>query len=233
MTGPLLYFKKEKIIFIKKFNTHKYTQMKKIILLYGYFVMISISSYAQQTAIALSADKMNVLYLGIDNPITIGNSEQTFENTVVTATNATISGVGSKRFVKPTSLDEVVISVSSKGSQPSAFTFRVKKIPDPKLKLGTSKHAMDFKKFYKLDSVSLDMEDFAFDFDMKIIDATVYFSGEGFPVPVQARISGGSLANIKGYMQKCMPGSAVTFDNVRIQTPEGPRTIEGVSIRLF
>ncbi|MBU3714481.1 MAG: hypothetical protein FGM46_05975 [Ferruginibacter sp.] len=61
------------------------------ILLASLFMMAIFSSNAQkvnQGNIAVAADKMNVLYLGIDNPISIGNADKNFKNTVVTATNA-------------------------------------------------------------------------------------------------------------------------------------------------
>jgi len=50
---------------------------------------------------------------------------------------------------------------------------------------------------------------------------------------VQANITGNNLASLQQYMQRCIPGSVITFDNVKVQGPDGVRTIEGKSIALY
>jgi N-acetylmuramoyl-L-alanine amidase len=50
----------------------------------------------------------------------------------------------------------------------------------------------------------------------RIKDAQLYFSGKGFDNVVMVQLVSGDLNPAKPYLDKCMPGSAITFDNVRI-----------------
>ena len=67
-----------------------------------------------------------------------------------------------------------------------------------------------------------ELKNFDFDYRYSIVSATVYFSGANFPSVQTATISGGSLAGIQAQLQKCIPGTSVTFDNVKVQGPGGP-----------
>ncbi|GAB2813868.1 hypothetical protein GCM10027043_12150 [Ferruginibacter profundus] len=66
------------------------------------------------------------------------------------------------------------------------------------------------------------------------ISATVYFSGIGFSKVAVVNLTGTSLQPLKEYIDRCEPGTAVTFDNVRVKSDaDGMRTIEGVTYSLF
>ena len=78
------------------------------------------------------------------------------------------------------------------------------------------------------------LENFDFDADFNIVSATVYFSGANFPNVQTANIHGGSLAGIQSQLQKCIPGTSVTFDNVKVQGPDGVvRSIPGPGFILY
>ena len=64
-----------------------------------------------------------------------------------------------------------------------------------------------------------DLENFDFDARFNVVSATVYFSGANFPSVQSATITGGSLAGISAQLAKCIPGTSVTFDNVKVQGP--------------
>lgn len=73
------------------------------------------------------------------------------------------------------------------------------------------------------------LENFDFDARFSVVSATVYFAGAGFTTGgVQtAQITGGSLAPLAPYLQRCQPGSSIIFDNVKVQGPDGTvRTIQ-------
>lgn len=54
-----------------------------------------------------------------------------------------------------------------------------------------------------------------------LVSATVYFSGKGFETVVVAELHSADLSPIRKYIDQCIPGSAVTFDNVRVQYKTG------------
>jgi gliding motility-associated protein GldM len=81
----------------------------------------------------VSADKMNVVYRGIDNPISVSLPGVSDNNLKVSALNAALAGGRGKFTVKPGKGKEVTIKVSAKLSSGktvnSKATFRVKNIP--------------------------------------------------------------------------------------------------------
>jgi gliding motility-associated protein GldM len=180
---------------------------------------------------AVMLDKMNVFYIGVDNPVTIG-SPTGWDKTTVTMTGGTISGQGTKRTVRVTQIGPASITVVA-DKQPTKFDFRVKKIPDPVFKVGTGKVRMPSVEFKNQQFCRAELENFDFDLQFKVVSATVYFSGAGFPNVVTSAISGNSLAPIISFFSRCQPGSVVTFDNVKVQGPDGVRSIDGKSIALY
>lgn len=180
---------------------------------------------------AVMLDKMNVFYIGVDNPVTIG-SPTGWDKTTVNMSGGTINGSGSKRTVRVSSIGAASITVSPDG-KPSTFNFRVKKIPDPIFKVGSGRPRVATVEFKNQQFCRAELENFDFDLRFSVVSATVYFNGAGFNGVQQGTINGGDLGPIKGLMAKCQPGSSVTFDNVRVSGPDGSRTIEGRTVQLY
>ena len=181
---------------------------------------------------AVMLDKMNVFYIGVDNPVTIG-SPSGWDKTTVSMSGGSISGSGSKRTVRVSSPGSANITVTADGKS-SQFAFRVKRVPDPVLKVADGKARIATVAFKNQQFCRAEPQE-GFDFDLKfnVIGATVYFSGAGFPSTQSGQISSNSLAPVSGLLAKCVPGSVVTFENVRVQGPDGPRSIDGRSFALF
>ena len=83
----------------------------------------------------ISADKMNVVYRGLDNPISIsvpGVGDKDINPSVSKSNKLTRTGLG-KYILKPGVGDEVVINVSAKLSNGKIIntpkTFRIKNLP--------------------------------------------------------------------------------------------------------
>ena len=180
---------------------------------------------------AVMADKMNVFYIGVDNPVTIG-SPTGWDKTSVSMANGTISGQGSVRTVRVNAVGKSSITVVA-DKKSTTFEFRVKRIPDPIFKVGSGKVRMPSVEFKSQQFCRAELENFDFDLRFNVVSATVYFSGAGFSNVVQSTINGNNLSSLSQYIQRCIPGSVITFDNVKVQGPDGPRTIEGKSIALY
>jgi len=176
-------------------------------------------------------DKMNVFYIGVDNPVTIG-SPTGWDKTSVNMSGGTISGSGSKRTVRVSALGTASITVTADG-KPSTFPFRIKRIPDPVFKVGDGKIRMASVVFKNSPYARAELENFDFDLKFSIVSATVYFSGANFPNVVTASLNGNSLAGLSSFISRCGPGSVISFDNVKVSGPDGTRTIEGKSIALY
>lgn len=175
---------------------------------------------------AVMLDKMNVFYIGVDNPVTIG-SPTGWDKTTVSMTGGTISGTGSKRTVRVSAIGAASITVVADG-KPSTFPFRIKRIPDPIIKVGPSGGGrMQAVVFRNQQFVRADLENFDFEARFQVTGATVYFNTPGDRNVKSVTLSSGSLAPAAAYMQTLVPGSTVTFDNIKVVGPDGqPRTIQ-------
>ncbi|MEO6404132.1 MAG: gliding motility protein GldM [Ferruginibacter sp.] len=180
---------------------------------------------------AVMLDKMNVFYIGVDNPVTIGSSTG-WDKTNVTMSGGSISGSGSSRTVRVSALGKASINVTADGKTTS-FDFRVKKIPDPVFKVGSGRVRMPSVEFKNQQFCRADLEAFDFDLKFNVVSAIVYFSGANFPNVAQATLNGNNLSALNSFMQRCGPGSVVTFDQVKVSGPDGTRSIDGKSIALY
>ena len=187
----------------------------------------------QPSSAAVSLDKMDVFYIGLDNPITIA-SPTGMEKTGVNGTGCTISGSGTKRTVSVTAPGTCTITVTPQGSTAFTHTYRIKRIPEPEFKVGSGKPRMPSVEFKNQTACRADMgPDFIYDVKYTVISATVYFSGTGFPNVATTTITSNNLSSLSTYFQRCVPGTSITFDNVKVQGPDGIRVIEGKTFSLF
>ncbi len=181
---------------------------------------------------AVMLDKMNVFYIGVDNPVTIGSSTG-WDKTTVSMSGGSISGSGSNRIVRVSSLGPASITVNADGKS-STFSYRVKKIPDPVFKIGSGKARVPAVEFKNQQFCRADLgDDFLFDLKFNVVSATVYFSGANFPNVATGSISGNSLGGISSLISRCGPGSSVTFVNIKVQGPDGVRSIDERGITLY
>jgi len=181
---------------------------------------------------AVMLDKMNVFYIGVDNPITI-SSGSGWDKTTVSMTGGTLSGSNGNRIVKVTTPGKASINVSADGKTTN-FEFRVKEIPNPIFKVGPGGTRMTAGSFKSQQYCRAELENFDFLANFSVISATVYFSGANFANVQTATLTGNNLAPLQTYIQRAGPGTSVTFDAVKVQGPDGKqRTIQGVGIVLY
>jgi gliding motility-associated protein GldM len=181
---------------------------------------------------AVMLDKMNVFYIGVPNPVTIG-SPTGWDKTNVSMSGGSISGTGSNRVVTVSSIGKATISVNADGKT-STFEFRIKRIPDPVIKVGPGPGKMQSVIFKAQQFIRADLENFDFDARFTVLGGTAYFSGIG-PRPEQATFTGNSLESMRALINRCQPGSSIIFENVKVQGPDGTvRTIQnGGGYALF
>ena len=172
---------------------------------------------------AVMLDKMNVFYIGVDNPVTV-SSGTGWDKTKVIMSGGTLSSGGGpgKYTVRVSSPGKASITVNADGKA-STYEFRIKNIPAPVLMVGPNEGGRVQSVVFKNQQFArAELRNFDFEYRYNVVSATVYFSGANFASVQTANISGGSLAGIQAQLAKCIPGTAVTFDNVKVQGPGGP-----------
>lgn len=185
----------------------------------------------------ISADKMNVLYAGLKNPITIAGGSDA-SKLQVSFPGCSMSGSGQKREVTPpTSMIGKTVEAtvtSSEGS--SKMTFRVKKVPDPYAQIGANIYGGKKSKTELTANpvlIAKMSDDFAFDlkwtvqsYSVDVIEkgiiSTINCSGSKFSQELINRINGASA------------GTVFMFSNIKISQPElGTRTMpRDITVRI-
>jgi gliding motility-associated protein GldM len=177
------------------------------------------SSYAvipKPNSAVISADKMNVVYRGVDNPMTI--SIPGIPDNLVQATGAGLrraSGIG-KYVMKPASGKEVTIRVTgtlSDGSPVSSSQiFRIKDIPSP---VGTIRKQYGIVKMPKTSleksTVGAALPDFDFDLSLNTSGFTIKVPGQSAVV-----VSGNKMnAQAQKAIAKARRGDLVTIFDIK------------------
>lgn len=101
-----------------------------------YRVIAGAKEVAFESGALLAADKMQVLYRGLANPISGSILGADNSQTTLTASNASVSKVGSGKWtVTPGAGNETTLTISGKGPRGQAITqsfkFRIKGLPTP------------------------------------------------------------------------------------------------------
>lgn len=85
----------------------------------------------------ISADKMNVLYVGVDNPLSISVAGVPSGQIQVRGDGVSLTKSSNGKYItKPQRTGNATITISGGGLQPTTFKYRVKRIPDPVVKVG-------------------------------------------------------------------------------------------------
>jgi len=171
----------------------------------------------------ISADKMNVVYRGVNNPMTISFAGVPDNKVSASAPGLKRSGKAGQYVMVPTSGREVTINVTATlddGSKaPDKKTFRIKDIPVPSGVIagqhGSFKLPRNNVEIGKVEAKLLD-----FDFDLPLRVTSFKFKVPGQPsVTVQGNRLNGQA---KGALRKAKRGSTVQIFDIKSKS-SGPK----------
>lgn len=177
-------------------------------------------------SVAVSADKMNVFYIGVDNPISVAAAGVSSNEIRVSASGAgaSLSGSGKNFTVKASTPGEATVNVSGGGLNEN-FKFRVKRIPDPFAQLPSNDRSYNrggaigngtMKAMSQIVAV-LDNFDFEAKCSVQSFEFTYVAKRQD---PVTYPNQGGSFnGNVSGAIQKSKPGDVLYFDNIKGRCP--------------
>lgn len=185
-------------------------------------------------AVAVSPDKMNVFYAGVDNPITVSAAGIAPADLAVTINgcNGTLKNLGNGKYitrVNSVGTCSVVVYQKTNGGlkvQGSPQVFRVKRIPNPPLRVGgkTSYDNLELKVFdaRNINAIGVDNTgfDFAATFKVTSFMITTVVNGQGQEIAC----AGNQLSTqAKQAMSRVKAGSKVYIENIKVEGPDGPR----------
>jgi gliding motility-associated protein GldM len=188
-------------------------------------------------AVAVQLTKMNVMYIGVDNPIMVSAAgvSPTDLQVNISGCGATKTGGNGKFVVRATSPGTCMVSVSAKGkSQGPAQPVRVKKIPDPVAKVGGKTGNVEVKKVELGQIGGVGAELAGFDFDAKFVVISFELSAVVKGALKSVACPGNSVnSEARSILSSAGVGSKIFFENVKAKGPDGTiRNIPGVTLKV-
>lgn len=176
-------------------------------------------------AAVVSLTNMNILYVGVENPVSISVPGIPAKDISATISSGTITSVGGGNYkVKLSKLErEVIIAVSAKidnrVQRMGEFKYKTRKIPSPVLKVGN----LSSKKVTKdeLSNAGKIRATFPEDFVFKVPPLTV----KGYTISVGANdkpISGNTInPEAQSIIKQARKGQRVMITDVEVRLPDG------------
>lgn len=171
-----------------------------------------------QSATAISLTKMNVLYIGVDNPVSIaasGGAEQL--NPSISQGSLTKTGPGQYIARVNSQTDNCVIAVNVAGKLAGQQVFRVRNIPDPVATIGgyASGENIAAGAFKAQGGVGAYIKDFPF--ELKYTVTSFSIAADTDDGDIAEATSTGNLfsGQARSIINRVHAGQTVTIDNIR------------------
>jgi gliding motility-associated protein GldM len=170
-------------------------------------------------------EKMNVVYIGVDNPLTISGGSVGAEKVHVNfaSPGATLAkGSGDHYIARATTpgISKIIVNAAGKNFE---FPIRVKNLPLPGGFIGSKKGgAISSAEFKAIGGLIARLEDSDFEAPFKVVSYKLGAIGGSISQYTEASNDGnrwsGSAANI---VQRSTPGTNIFFDQIRVVGPDG------------
>ena len=178
----------------------------------------------QPSGASIFLEKMNVLYVGEENPLTIsGGSVGSEKVSVSFSGSGAISKINGDKYVaKPSAPGMAKIIVNSAGKI-AEFPMRVKYLPDPTGFVGSKKGGpISAAEFRAIGGLIAKLENSEFESPFRVVSYKLAAIGGNVPQYMEANNEGnrwsGGAANI---VSKASPGTNVFFDAIRVVGRDG------------
>ncbi len=189
---------------------------------------------------AVFLEKMNVFYIGVDNPISISAGGVSPSDLQPSLSGGTLrsSGKPGSYIVTVSGGTEATLNVNAKTSAGNksmgTFKFRVKRVPDPVAYVGSLKAdgQMTKSELQSQSGVFARMDNFDFALTFQVVSFVMSMSING--VFVEKKANGpGITPEMKTMLGGAKPGNKVFFEQVTVKGPDGTlRKIPGVNIKV-
>lgn len=190
----------------------------------------------------ISAEKMNVLYAGIANPVSVSAPVAPDQLSVnFPGCGVTRAEAGKFNISVPTSLIgktvEATVSANLGGKTQAmgSTTFRVKRVPDPRATIGAnirggkrSKNELKANPFIR----AAMGDDFAYDLKWTINSYQVIFISKGYE-DNPLTCTGATFSDaVKQKIAKSASGTTIIFTGIKASCEAGQRTLDEITVRI-
>ena len=193
---------------------------------------------------SVSADKMNVVYIGVPNPVTITAAGYTADKLVASISSGAIvpdpaAGQGHYTVTQTANgvAEVTVMGKDAKGAMNMVgkFPFRVKRIPDPVAKIGGKQGGdMQATVIKAQTGVSAILDGFDFDCPFRISKYDCFYIARRQDAKVSTDNKSPLFSDqIKGWVNTCKPGDIFIFKNMYARGCDNtPRQLADLTITI-
>lgn len=183
----------------------------------------------------VSADEMNVFYVGVKNPITVSAAGVPSAQLQVTSKGISMTGSGAKRVVTAKKTGIATITLSGGGLTKTDFKFRVKRIPDPVVKCAGKMDGVVKAGTFKAQlGLIPNLENFDFDARCNIQSYVLFYTKKGQD-PYAIKGSGNRFSGqVLQVVQKAKANDTYMFTEVKAKCPGDivARRVNGLSFKI-
>jgi hypothetical protein len=216
--------------------------LKNSFLVFFLIVIFSCGENSTDKLIVAAADKLKVVYVGVENPIDVAISGIDEENTIVKADTAVcvIKGKNGKYSLKVNGKQELiklmVYKVDNNRNEllMDSVEFRVKHIPTPLASIIgiTGQGAISKSKLLESNFISTNLDKFDFEVNMPIVYfvMTIPVNGKNLAIEEDSpKIN----TIMKKYLSSVKEGDKIFIEDVYVRTLEGERRkIQGLVLKV-
>ena len=195
-----------------------------------------------QPSVTMSATKMNVFYLGIENPFDVLAGGIPKEDLEVTMTNGIIEKSGDKYVIKPNELDEqqrrtkvsVYANIGGQRRLVGTSDWRVKQVPPPVAQVA-GKSGGDIRKEVLAiqDGIMAVLVDFDFNFKYTVTQFNVQTTDAGYTT-IKSSNSNRFTQEQKDQLSRAKTQSIVYIDNIKAIGDDGKtRDLDPISFKIL
>ena len=229
---------KKRMIMMTKSKLNQRTKLKILVIVplaAVLFLAIACKNGQNKSDVvtAIEPVKMNVLYIGVDNPLKIAASGYKASDLVASIDNGTITGQNGEFIVHPKQPGSATIIVNSKGKEIQKTTFRVRAVPDPVAKVaGKRGGTIDKKVLLEQDEIVADIENFDFDISFEIVEFTVFTVVKGYAKEYKSN-SNKITPEQKELFKQMKEGTPLYFQDIKCKGPDGSiRSLATMNFRV-
>ncbi len=178
-----------------------------------------------QSNASIALDKMNVLYIGVDNPITVAASGGGAERVSATINNGTITNKGGGKWVARVNQvnDNTIITVTVDGKVAGSSQFRVRTIPEAQAYVGGQPSGAQISagQFKAQGGVGAGIKNFPFELDYEVLsfNFTCDSDDDIVSLPNNGAAFSGQVRN--AINQHVKADRMVTIENIKVRGPDG------------
>jgi len=177
-------------------------------------------------SLSVSATKMNVFYIGVDNPVSISAGGVSPDQIQPTMTNGSITRNGAEWIVRPTAPGKASVSVSAKlGDRMKSMgsvEYRVKNVPSPTAFIANTDGGAVSKDLVLASGAIIPRMPSDFEFNLNFIVTSFKFSGNRKGDVFDLPGNGNSLTGqMKDFIRASRRGDKVILEDIMAKGPDG------------